>query len=100
MVAEYGLLWAAGGNDILATQLHLSVNSITYVMRVAVLVGPVLVFLLVRRLCVGLQRVEAEELAHGRETGVIRRSPEGGYSEETRELTPADVSRRAPALRR
>jgi ubiquinol-cytochrome c reductase cytochrome b subunit len=100
MVAEYGLLWAAGGNDILATKLHLSVNAITYVMRVAVLLGPVLVFLLVRRLCVGLQRVEAEELAHGRETGVIRRSPEGGYSEETRELTPADVSRRAPALRR
>ena len=63
MVAEYGLLWAAGGNDILATKLHLSVNSITYVMRVAVLLGPVLVFLLVRRLCVGLQRVEAEELA-------------------------------------
>ena len=100
MVAEYGLLWAAGGNDILATKLHLSVNAITYVMRVAVLLGPVLVFLLARRLCVGLQRVEAEELAHGRETGVIRRSPEGGYSEETRELTPADVSRRAPALRR
>ena len=99
MVAEYGLLWAAGGNDILATKLHLSVNGITYVMRAAVLLGPVLVFLLVRRLCVGLQRVEAEELAHGRETGVIRRSPEGGYSEETRELTPEDVSRRAPALR-
>jgi ubiquinol-cytochrome c reductase cytochrome b subunit len=27
MVTAYGLLWAAGGNDILATQLHLSVNT-------------------------------------------------------------------------
>ena len=29
MVAAYGLLWAAGGNDILATRLHLSLNGIT-----------------------------------------------------------------------
>ena len=40
MVTVYGLLWAAGGNDILATHLHMNLNSITYFMRAAVFIGP------------------------------------------------------------
>jgi ubiquinol-cytochrome c reductase cytochrome b subunit len=64
-------------------------------MRVAVLVGPVLVFLLVRRLCVGLQRVEEERVAHGFETGVIRRSVEGGYTEDAR---PRELVRDSSAV--
>ena len=86
VVTEYGLLWAAGGNDIVATQLHLSVNTITAFTRVAVLVAPVLVFLLVRRLCLGLQAIDRERHTHGEETGVVRRSVEGGYSEQVRPL--------------
>ncbi len=81
MVCVYGLLWMAGGNDILATRLHLSLNQITYVMRVAVLVVPVLVFLVARAWCLGLQRADRDRLLHGRETGVVVRSPEGGYTE-------------------
>ena len=81
MIAAYGLLWAAGGNDILATRLHLSLNGITDAIRVAVLVVPPLVFVVARRWCIGLQRADNERLAHGEATGVILRSPEGGYSE-------------------
>src|SRR5262245_9005834 len=46
MISIYGLLWAAGGNDILAVVFHLNLNHITYFMRVAVFVVPVLVFML------------------------------------------------------
>ncbi len=81
MVTAYGLLWAAGGNDILATQMHLSLNQITYFMRIAVFVVPVLVFFLTKRWCISLQRHDQEKLLHGYETGIIIRSPEGGYSE-------------------
>jgi ubiquinol-cytochrome c reductase cytochrome b subunit len=47
------------------------------------------VFVVVRRICVGLQREDKERLRHGLETGVVRRSVEGGYSEDVRrrELT-------------
>src|SRR5215213_9950476 len=81
MITEYGLLWAAGGNDILATQFHWSLNSISYFMRAAVFIVPAIVFYLTRRWCIGLQRADTDRLLHGYETGIIMRSPEGGYSE-------------------
>jgi ubiquinol-cytochrome c reductase cytochrome b subunit len=86
LVSFYGLLWAAGGNDVLATRFALSVNQITYATRAGVLVLPVLVFMFTRRLCVSLQRQDRERLLSGRETGAVRRTPEGGYHEERRPL--------------
>src|ERR687889_1544041 len=76
-----GLLWAAGGNDILALKFDLNLNYITYFVRIAVFVLPPLAFLITRRWCISLQRQDHEKLLHGYETGVIMRSPEGGYSE-------------------
>ncbi len=81
LMAVYGLFWAAGGNDILATHLHMSLNSITYFLRTAVFVVPPLVFVAVRRWCVGLQRADRDRLLHGYETGIIMRSPDGAYTE-------------------
>jgi ubiquinol-cytochrome c reductase cytochrome b subunit len=81
MITVYGLLWAAGGNDILATQLHLNLNSITYFMRGAIFIIPPIVFYATRRWCIGLQRADRDRLLHGYETGIIMRSPEGAYSE-------------------
>ncbi|WP_205474732.1 cytochrome bc complex cytochrome b subunit [Nocardioides sp. SYSU D00038] len=81
LMTFYGLMWAAGGNDIIAILLDLSINQITYFMRVAVFVGPVIAFIITRRWCISLQRKDEEVLLHGYETGVIMRSPEGGYSE-------------------
>ena len=81
MITLYGLLWAAGGNDILATQFHLNLNQITYFMRGAIFIIPPLVFILAKRWCISLQRSDNEKLLHGYETGIIMRSPEGGYSE-------------------
>jgi ubiquinol-cytochrome c reductase cytochrome b subunit len=81
LMTIYGLFWAAGGNDILATHLHMSLNSITYFMRGAVFIGPVIAFYITRRWCISLQRADNDRLLHGYETGIIMRSPEGGYSE-------------------
>jgi ubiquinol-cytochrome c reductase cytochrome b subunit len=77
----YGLLWAAGGNDILATQFNLDLNQITYFMRVAVFVLPPIAFVITRRWCISLQRHDETRLLHGYETGVIMRAADGGYSE-------------------
>ena len=82
MMTAYGLLWAAGGNDILADKFHISLNAITYFMRVAVFVLPVIAFIITRRWCISLQRHDNEVLLHGYESGIIMRSPEGGYSEK------------------
>ncbi|MEJ7834369.1 MAG: ubiquinol-cytochrome c reductase cytochrome b subunit [Nocardioides sp.] len=81
LMTFYGLAWAAGGNDIIATQLHLSINQITYFIRVMIFLGPLIAFLITRRWCISLQRHDEQRLLHGYETGIIMRSPEGGYSE-------------------
>ncbi|MGY2704102.1 cytochrome bc1 complex cytochrome b subunit [Nocardioides sp. HB32] len=90
LMTMYGLFWAAGGNDIIAIRLHASINQITYFLRAAVIVGPVIAFLVTRRWCISLQRKDNETLLHGYETGIIMRSPEGGYTE--RHL-PLDATR-------
>jgi ubiquinol-cytochrome c reductase cytochrome b subunit len=77
-----GLLWAAGGNDIIALKFHLNLNYITYFIRVMVFVGPVVAFLITRRWCISLQRADQDRLLHGYESGVIMRSPEGAYAEK------------------
>src|SRR5262245_47698836 len=71
LVAAYGLLWAAGGNDILATRFHLTLNGVTETIRVAIFVVPVVTFLVTRRWCLGLQRADNERLEHGEPTGII-----------------------------
>ncbi|WP_239456409.1 cytochrome b [Nocardioides solisilvae] len=89
LMTFYGLMWAAGGNDLIAIKLDLSINQITYFMRAAVFFGPLLAFWITRRWCISLQRHDQEKLLHGYETGIIMRSPEGGYSERHLPLAPA-----------
>ncbi|MDR7360576.1 cytochrome bc1 complex cytochrome b subunit [Nocardioides marmoribigeumensis] len=86
-MTAYGLLWAAGGNDILAVLFHLDLNQITYFMRVAVFVLPPLAFIATRRWCISLQRADEARLLHGYETGVIMRSVDGGYTERHAPIT-------------
>ena len=77
----YAMFWLSGGNDILARQFGLSLNSITYFMRAAVFVVPVIVFIVTKRICLSLQRRDRDRVLHGSESGIIYRSAEGGYSE-------------------
>ncbi len=81
LMTFYGLMWAAGGNDIIAIKFHLSINQITYFMRGAVFIGPVIAFWITRRWCISLQRHDNQQLLHGYESGIIMRSADGGYSE-------------------
>lgn len=82
LMTMYALFWLAGGNDLIATQLHLSINQITHILRVLVFVGPAIAFVIARRWCIALQRHDNEVLLHGYETGVIMRSAVGGFSEK------------------
>ena len=83
----YAVLWIGGGNDIVATTFDVSLNAVTYVLRVAVFAAPVAAFLLTKRICIGLQRSDEERLLHGAETGIIERDPSGKYGERHRPIT-------------
>lgn len=88
LMTFYGLAWAAGGNDIIAIRLDASINQITYFMRAAVFIGPLIAFWITRRWCISLQRHDNDTLLHGYETGVIMRSTDGGYSERHLPIDP------------
>jgi ubiquinol-cytochrome c reductase cytochrome b subunit len=80
-VAFYGPLWAASANDQIAYHLHLDLYTVTWSFRVLVLAGPALAFLITRDICHALASRRRDEELHGRETGRIVMSPQGGYTE-------------------
>jgi ubiquinol-cytochrome c reductase cytochrome b subunit len=80
-VVFYGILWAEGANDVLSDFLQIPLYTITWISRVLIFVGPVLAFVITRRICLGLQRKDKETLLHGYETGIIRQLPNGEFIE-------------------
>jgi len=87
-ITFYMVLLLAGGNDIIATIFHLSLNEITYALRAGLFILPPLAYIVTKRLCLSLQRADDDLLHHGIETGTIRRLPSGEFVEETVPLPP------------
>ncbi|WP_431776012.1 cytochrome bc1 complex cytochrome b subunit [Streptomyces cucumeris] len=80
-LTAYFVMLVGGGNDLWATHFHLSINSITWFVRIGFFLGPVLAFIATRRICLGLQRRDRDKVLHGRETGIIKRLPHGEFVE-------------------
>ncbi|MEJ7633351.1 cytochrome bc complex cytochrome b subunit [Aeromicrobium sp.] len=80
-MTAYAVLWIAGGNDIIATQFNMDIYAITWFLRIGLFVLPVVAYMITKRICIGLQRADANRILHGYETGVIERSPDGGFTE-------------------
>jgi ubiquinol-cytochrome c reductase cytochrome b subunit len=101
VVVFYGVLWAEGANDVIADQLHVPLYTVTWIARVLVIAGPVTAYVIARRICLGLQRKDAQTLEHGVETGVIRQSPDGGFTEVLRPVSDEEraVLSARPAIR-
>jgi ubiquinol-cytochrome c reductase cytochrome b subunit len=89
-ISVYLILLAAVGNDLVATRLHLSINTVTWAARIGLFAVPVAVFIATRRICLGLQRRDRELVLHGRETGVVKRLPHGEFVEAHQPLSPAE----------
>ena len=59
----------------------MAINDITWFLRFAIFVLPVVAFLIAKRVCIGLQRRDRETLLHGMESGIIMRMPNGEFIE-------------------
>ncbi|MFB7664349.1 cytochrome bc complex cytochrome b subunit [Kitasatospora sp. NPDC056138] len=90
-IGLYLVLLAGGGNDLIATHFHLSLNAITWFCRIGFFVVPVVFFYVTKRWCLGLQRRDRDKVLHGRESGIIRRKPHGEFIEVHEALTPAQL---------
>jgi ubiquinol-cytochrome c reductase cytochrome b subunit len=80
----------SGGNDVIADKFHLSLNATTWAGRIGLLLGPPLAYFITARICLGLQQHDREVLAHGVETGIIKRLPDGRFVEIHQPLGPVD----------
>ncbi|MHA7262175.1 cytochrome bc1 complex cytochrome b subunit [Arthrobacter sp. TMN-37] len=80
-VVFYCVLWSAASSDLIATHFLVSLNDVLYWQRALTFVGPVLGFIVARRIALALQRKDREIALHGRETGRIVRLPHGEFIE-------------------
>jgi ubiquinol-cytochrome c reductase cytochrome b subunit len=87
VVGWYGVLWAEGANDVIADKFSIPLYTITWISRVSFFVVPIVLYIVTKRICLGLQRKDAELLTHGVEIGIIRQLPDGAFVEESRPLT-------------
>lgn len=86
-ITFYGVLLLAGGNDVVAQTFRISVNALTWIFRISLIVAPVLAFFLTRALCHALLHAEQERLTEGEETGDVRQTLAGGYESGHRPVT-------------
>jgi ubiquinol-cytochrome c reductase cytochrome b subunit len=77
-----------GGNDIIATNFHLSINQIMWFSRIGIIVLPPIAFVVTKRLCLSLQRADRELVLHGRETGRLVMMPSGEFVEVHEPISP------------
>src|SRR5699024_811051 len=90
-VIFYILLTVSGGNDIWAYQFEVSLNAMTWIGRIGLIVFPAIGYFVTYRLCIGLQRSDREVLEHGIETGIIKQMPNGAFIEVHQPLGPVDA---------
>jgi ubiquinol-cytochrome c reductase cytochrome b subunit len=87
----YLWLMVAGGNDVIADKFDISLNAMTWIGRIGVIILPPIAYAVTYRICLGLQMHDREVLEHGIETGVIRRLPSGEFIEVHQPLGPVDA---------
>ena len=77
----YATLWGAASSDILASHLRLSVEGVIHFYQAMLVVGPVVGFIVARRVALALQLKDRELVLHGFETGRVVRLPGGEFVE-------------------
>jgi ubiquinol-cytochrome c reductase cytochrome b subunit len=97
-LAFFGVLMISGANDIIAFKFDISLNLMTWMGRIGILVLPPLAYYATYRACLSLQWSDRHVLEHGIETGIIRRRPDGEYIEIEQPLGPVDEHGHAQTL--
>ena len=84
----YCNLWAAASGDIIAVFFQMSLNDMIYIFRALFFLGPIIGYIVTKRMCLALQRKDREVALHGRETANIIRLPHGEFLERHEALPP------------
>jgi ubiquinol-cytochrome c reductase cytochrome b subunit len=91
-IVFYGILWLAGGNDLMATTFNMSINAISWTLRILLILAPPIAFIITKRTCLALQRRDREKLLHGYESGRVLRLPHGEFIEVHQPLNEKELA--------
>ncbi|PZQ92099.1 MAG: ubiquinol-cytochrome c reductase cytochrome b subunit [Leifsonia xyli] len=86
-VTFYAVMWAAASSDLIATHFRLSIEGVTHTLQALLILGPIIAFILARRISLALQKKDREIALHGYESGRIVRLPGGEYIEVHEQLS-------------
>jgi ubiquinol-cytochrome c reductase cytochrome b subunit len=89
-VTLYAVMWAAASSDLIATHFRLSIEGVTHTLQGLLIVGPIVAYLVAKRICIALQKKDREIALHGFESGRIVRLPGGEYIEVHEQLSDYD----------
>ncbi|MFE7837004.1 cytochrome bc complex cytochrome b subunit [Streptomyces sp. NPDC057474] len=80
-ISFYLVALIGAANDIIAIRFHVSVNAVTWAVRIGLFLVPLAAYVMTKRWALGLQRRDRDKVLHGRETGIIKRLPHGEFVE-------------------
>jgi ubiquinol-cytochrome c reductase cytochrome b subunit len=86
-VTFYAVLWAAASSDLIATHFGLTIEGVILSLQILLIIGPIIAYLVTKRMCIGLMKKDREIALHGYESGRIVRLPGGEYIEVHEQLT-------------
>jgi ubiquinol-cytochrome c reductase cytochrome b subunit len=86
-VTFYAVLWAAASSDLMATHFKVSLEGVIHVLQALFFLGPIIAFVVTKRVCLALQKKDREIALHGFESGRIVRLPGGEYIEVHEQLS-------------
>ncbi|CAN5132963.1 cytochrome bc complex cytochrome b subunit [soil metagenome] len=86
-VTFYAVLWAAASSDLMATHFKVSLEGVIHVLQALFFLGPIIAFVVTKRVCLALQKKDREIALHGYESGRIVRLPGGEYIEVHEQLS-------------
>ncbi len=85
-VTFYAVLWAAASSDLIATHFKITIEGVIYALQALFFLGPIIAYIVTKRVCIGLQKKDREIALHGYESGRIVRLPGGEYIEVHEQL--------------
>ncbi|WP_295128300.1 ubiquinol-cytochrome c reductase cytochrome b subunit [uncultured Leifsonia sp.] len=86
-VTFYAVFWAAASSDLIATHFKLTMEGVIHTLQALLFLGPLIAFVLTKRVCLALQKKDRSIALHGYESGRIVKLPGGEFIEVHEQLS-------------
>ncbi|MFP3465664.1 cytochrome b [Leifsonia sp. SIMBA_070] len=86
-VTFYAVFWAAASSDIIATHFKLTMEGVIHTLQALLFIGPLIAYVVTKRVCLALQKKDRSIALHGYESGRIVKLPGGEFIEVHEQLS-------------